>query len=156
MQLIWIASLLFAVVIALFAVQNTTPISVSFLFWRLEEVAVAALVLAAAALGALLTYLLGLGRGIRSGMDRRNSRATIRRQEAEIAELQARVRDLEDQAGLTEPGETERAPARPEVLQTGAVDASGPPPSGPPPSGPSPSAPGSSVEPPPSRPSRPA
>lgn len=151
MQLIWIASLLFAVVIALFAVQNTTPISVSFLVWRLEAVAVAALVLAAAALGALLTYLLGLGRGIRSGMDLRGSRATIRRQESEIAELQGRVRDLEHQAEVKEPGEREageieRAPARPEALQTGAVDASGPPPSAPP----------SSAEPPPSRPSRPA
>jgi putative membrane protein len=145
-QLIWIASLLFAVVIALFAVQNTTPISVSFLVWRLEAVAVAALVLAAAALGALLTYLLGLGRGIRSGMDLRSSRATIRRQESQIAELQARVRDLEHQSGVREPGqpETEAAPAQP-ALQPGAVETSGSPPSAPP----------SSAKPPPPGPSRP-
>jgi putative membrane protein len=146
MQLIWIASLVFAVLIALFAVQNTTPISVSFLVWRLEAVAVAALVLAAAALGALLTYLLGLGRGIRSGMDLRSSRATIRRQEAEIADLQARLREHETQPGVKEPVAAAERPGSAEAIERGAVETSGPPPSGP----------LSSAEPPPPGPSRPA
>ena len=99
MQVVWIASLFFAVLIALFAVQNNTTVSVSFLAWRLEAVAVSALVLAAAALGALLTYLFGLGRGIKRRMELRGNRATIRDQEALIAELRGRIRELEQEVG---------------------------------------------------------
>lgn len=99
MQLFWIASLLFAVVIALFAVQNNQVVSVNFLLWRLEGVAVSTLVLAAAALGALLTYLLGLGRAIRQQMATRATRSELRQQEATIAELRARIAELEQQVG---------------------------------------------------------
>ena len=95
MQLAWIAGLFFGMLIALFAVQNTTPVSVSFLVWRLEAVAVSVLLLAAAALTALLTYLFGLGRGIQHRLELRGNRATIRDQEALIADLRARVRELE-------------------------------------------------------------
>jgi len=109
-QLIWIASLFFAVVIALFAVQNTTPVPINFLVWRLEAVAASALVLAAAALAALLTYLLGLGREIRHRRALRAERATIREQEALIADLRARVSDLEQQVGGRELGVGSRGP----------------------------------------------
>jgi uncharacterized integral membrane protein len=121
MQLIWIASLFFAVVIALFAVQNTTPVSVSFLVWRLEAVAVSALVLAAAALGALLTYLFGLRRGIQHRLELRGNRATIRDQEALIADLRARVRELEGAVEAKRP-EIEAT----EPVGTRAVESAGP------------------------------
>ena len=95
MQLAWIASLCFAVLIALFAVQNTALVSVWLLGWRIESVAVSTLVLAAAALGALTTYLFGLARGIRGRVALRGNRSTIRDQEALIDELRTRVRELE-------------------------------------------------------------
>ena len=95
MQLAWIASLCFAVLIALFAVQNTALVTVWLLAWRIEGVAVSTLVLAAAALGALTTYLFGLARGIRSRVALRGNRSTIRDQETLIDELRARVRELE-------------------------------------------------------------
>jgi uncharacterized integral membrane protein len=94
-QLVWIASLFFALLIALFAVQNTMPVTVTLLAWRLEGVAVSLVVLAAAALGALLTYLFGLGRELRSRMSLRGHRSTVRDQDALIEELRARVRELE-------------------------------------------------------------
>ena len=97
MQLVWIASLFFAVVIAVFAVQNTAPVTVSFLAWRIEAVAVSTLVLGAAALGALTTYLFGLSREIRGRLERRGSRFTIRDQDALIADLRTRVRELEQE-----------------------------------------------------------
>ena len=97
MQLIWIASLFFAVVIAVFAVQNTTPVTVSLLVWRVEAVAVSTLVLAAAALGALTTYLFGLSREIRGRLQQRGSRSTIRDQDSLIADLRTRVRELEQE-----------------------------------------------------------
>jgi lipopolysaccharide assembly protein A len=117
-QLIWIASLFFAVVIALFAVQNTTPVSVSFLVWRLEAVAVSALVLAAAALGALLTYLFGLRRGIQHRLELRGNRATIRDQEALIADLRARVRELEGAVEAKRPEIEATEPVGPRAVES--------------------------------------
>jgi hypothetical protein len=81
--------------ITLFAVQNTAPVAVNLLFWRVEEVPVSLMVLAAAAIGALLTYLFGLSRGIRSRLALRGTRSTIRDQETLIADLRTQVRDLE-------------------------------------------------------------
>ena len=95
MQLVWIGSLFFALLIALFAIQNTAPVTVSFLAWRVEAVATSMVVLGAAALGALTTYLFGLSREIRGRFERRGSRSTIRGQDALIEELRARVRELE-------------------------------------------------------------
>jgi uncharacterized integral membrane protein len=94
-QLLWIFSLCFALLIAVFAVQNTAPVSVNLLFWRFDDVAVAALVLAAAALGALTTYLFGLSRDIRQRLSLRSARSTARNQDALIEELRTRIRDLE-------------------------------------------------------------
>ncbi len=104
MQLIWIASLCFAVLIAIFAVQNTAPVTVWLLAWRIESVAVSTLVLAAAALGALTTYLFGLARGIRSRVALRGNRSTIRDQDALIADLRTRVRELERENEAYRPG----------------------------------------------------
>lgn len=95
MQIVWIGSLFFAIVIALFAVQNITPVTVSLLFWRAESMPVAMVVLASAALGALTTYLFGLSRQVRGHLERRGHRSTIRDQEGLIEELRGRVRELE-------------------------------------------------------------
>ena len=95
MQIVWIGSLFFAVLIALFAVQNITPVSVSLLFWRVESMPVAMVVLASSALGALTTYLFGLSRQVRGHFERRGHRSTIRNQEGLIEELRTQVRDLE-------------------------------------------------------------
>ena len=97
MQLVWIASLFFALLIALFAVQNTMAVTVNLLVWRIEAVAVSALVLGAAALGALTTYLFGLSREIRGRLQQRGSRSTIRDQDTLIADLRTRVRELEQE-----------------------------------------------------------
>lgn len=95
MQIVWIGSLFFAVLIALFAVQNTTPVTVNLLFWRAEGVAASMLVLASAALGALTTYLFGLSRQVRGHLERRGHRSIIRDQEGLLEELRSRVRELE-------------------------------------------------------------
>jgi uncharacterized integral membrane protein len=96
-QIVWIGSLFFALLIALFAVQNTAPVTVSFLAWRIEALATSMLVLGAAALGALTTYLFGLSREIRGRLERRGSRSTIRGQDSLIEELRTRVRELEQE-----------------------------------------------------------
>jgi putative membrane protein len=96
MQLLWVASLFFALLIAIFAIQNTTPVSVWFFFWRIDLMPVAAMVLASAATGALLTYVFGLHRGIRRHLALRGSQSAIRDKEALIAQLEERIRELEE------------------------------------------------------------
>jgi uncharacterized integral membrane protein len=63
-QLIVFMALAFSIVIAIFAVQNTTPVAVSFLAFRADAVAVSVLVLISAALGAAAMLLLGVAREV--------------------------------------------------------------------------------------------
>jgi uncharacterized integral membrane protein len=88
LQVVLVAALVFAVGIAVFAVQNTAPVAVSFLFWRADAVASSVLVLIAAALGAGLTLLLGVAREVRL-------RLRLRARGQELATAEARLRGAE-------------------------------------------------------------
>jgi lipopolysaccharide assembly protein A len=65
MQTYWIAALAFGILVAIFAVQNSMPITVGFLWLSMENVAVSVVILVSAALGAVITGLFGLGREVR-------------------------------------------------------------------------------------------
>jgi len=109
LQVVLVAALVFAVGIAVFAVQNPAPVAVSFLVWRADAVAASVLVLIAAALGAGLTLLLGIAREVRL-------RLRLRAQGQELAAAQERLRGL-DAAGAPRPEEVGSigAPAAPAV-----------------------------------------
>jgi uncharacterized integral membrane protein len=94
MQIFWTAALIFGIVIALFAVQNSSPTTIRFLWLSAENVAVSVLVMICAALGALVTLMFGLGREVRLGWGRRRSRRTIAHHEQRIAELEKSVEQL--------------------------------------------------------------
>ena len=105
LQLVVFLALAFSIVIAIFAVQNTTPVAVSFLAWRAESVAVSVLVLVSAALGAGVILLLGLAREVQHRWRQRRLNQQLRTAHARIDELQ----------GSTEPSPAEpTAPALPE------------------------------------------
>ena len=63
-QVIVFLALAFSIVIAIFAVQNTTPVAVTFLTFRADTVAVSVLVLISAAFGAAVMLLLGISREV--------------------------------------------------------------------------------------------
>jgi uncharacterized integral membrane protein len=88
LQVVLVTALVFAVGIAVFAVQNTAPVAVSFLVWRADGMAASVLVLIAAALGAGLTLLLGAAREVRL-------RLRLRAQGQELAAAQDRLRGLD-------------------------------------------------------------
>ena len=94
MQRAWIAALLFAILVALFAVQNTTPVSVSFLFWSANEVAVALVIVVSAAVGALITLLLGAPAMVRGQLRRLAYRRERREFQRRIGELQAELEQV--------------------------------------------------------------
>jgi putative membrane protein len=87
-QLIVFLALAFSIVIAIFAVQNTTPVAVTFLTFRAETVAVSVLVLIAAAFGAAVMLLLGISREV-------NVRWRLRSVSQQLKAAQARVAQLE-------------------------------------------------------------
>jgi uncharacterized integral membrane protein len=94
MQIYWTAALAFGIIIALFAVQNSSPTTIRFLWLSAENVPVSVLVMICAALGALVTVMLGLGREVRLGWGRLRSRRTIAAHEKRIAELEQAVEQL--------------------------------------------------------------
>lgn len=94
MQIFWTAALIFGIVIALFAVQNSSPTTIRFLWLSVENVAVSVLVMICAALGALVTLMFGLGREVRLGWGRRRARRTITAHEKQIADLEKAVEQL--------------------------------------------------------------
>jgi len=94
MQTYWIGALLVAIVVAVFAVQNSAPTSVHFLWFNAEGVPVSVLIIVCAALGALVTVLLGLTREVRHLWGRRSARRTIGSQEKQLADLRASVEQL--------------------------------------------------------------
>jgi lipopolysaccharide assembly protein A len=88
LQLMLVVALAVAVGIAVFAVQNTTPVEVTFLVWRAQGVAASVLVLVAAALGAGAALLLGAAREVRL-------RWRLRAQAQELADARGRLRALD-------------------------------------------------------------
>lgn len=78
MQLIYLLVTLFALAIAVFALQNADPVKVQFLRWKFES-SVAVVTLGSAALGALIAVGLGLLGRVR--------RRAGRQREAPVREL---------------------------------------------------------------------
>jgi uncharacterized integral membrane protein len=115
LQVVVFLALAFSIVIAIFAVQNTTPVAVTFLMFRAETVAVSVLVLVSAALGAGIILLLGAAREVQHRWRQRRLNQQLRTAHARIDELQASAA-----ASPTEPIAT--APAalpEPEVVPPG-------------------------------------
>ena len=89
-QVIVLFALIFAILIAIFAVQNTTPVAVSFLAWRADAVAVSVLVLISAAFGASAMLLLGVAREAGLRWRYRSLTQQHRAAQARVAELEAK------------------------------------------------------------------
>jgi putative membrane protein len=88
-QLIVFLALAFSIVIAIFAVQNTTPVAVTFLTFRAETVAVSVLVLISAAFGAAVMLLLGMSREVNLRWRHRSIGQQLKAAQTRIAELEA-------------------------------------------------------------------
>ncbi len=54
-----IISIVFALIVAIFAVQNTEKMAIYFLFWKVEQVSKVIIILASTAAGALVMLFLG-------------------------------------------------------------------------------------------------
>ena len=103
-QIIVFLALAFSIVIAIFAVQNTTPVPLRFLTFSADEVAVSVLVLISAAMGAAIILLLGISREV-------SLRWRLRSQGQQLKTAQSRIAALEAaQAASTPPAAPALAP----------------------------------------------
>lgn len=82
-------ALVFSILIAIFAVQNTTAVDVQFLTVRVQAVAVSVLVLVSAAFGALAMLLLGIAREVPMRWRHRSVSNQLRQAQARVTELEA-------------------------------------------------------------------
>lgn len=71
MQFYIILGLIFALLVAIFAVQNATKVDIHFLLWEFKGISLALVVLGAAAGGALIVFILGVGREVRHALQTR-------------------------------------------------------------------------------------
>lgn len=65
MQIYFVIALVFAVLVAVFAIQNSTPVEIHFLIWEIKRISQVLVILGASAVGALTVLFLGLGKQIR-------------------------------------------------------------------------------------------
>ena len=79
MQFYILLALVFALLVAIFALQNASPVGVQFFFWKLD-ISLVLIILGSAVLGAVTMFLLGLARE--------------RRQAWEISQLRQEIQTL--------------------------------------------------------------
>jgi uncharacterized integral membrane protein len=103
MQITFALALVFAIAVALFAVQNTTPVAVSFLWFQVPQLAVSVLVLLCTFMGALLTILVGIGRELRRALALRSLRNQLATRDRRIADLEEQIQKAGLQPALPEP-----------------------------------------------------
>ena len=108
-------ALLFAIVIAVFAVQNTTSVPVSFLVWGPATLAASVLVLISAALGAAVILLFGVWREVGMRWRHRQTASQLKAAQARVAELEASPSAAPSKVGepLPAPEGASAAPAEP-------------------------------------------
>src|SRR5947209_17405650 len=90
LQVVVFLALAFSIVIAIFAVQNTTAVDVAFLTFRAPGVAVSILVLVSAALGAGVILLLGAAREVQHRWRHRSLNQQLRAANARVQELETK------------------------------------------------------------------
>ena len=104
MQMQLILGLFFAVLIALFALQNSEPVTVRVLVFALEGVALPVIILLTAALAAAATMLLGVSKSL-------GQKAQVEELRRELAERKAQIAQLQAQGAAVATGKAESASA---------------------------------------------
>ncbi|MDN5941951.1 MAG: LapA family protein [Nitrospira sp.] len=82
-----IVAVVFALLIAMFAIQNHSVVTVRLFSWEYET-SLALVILSAVTIGALLTFVASLGSRIRRTRESRELATTVRRQGERIRELE--------------------------------------------------------------------
>jgi uncharacterized integral membrane protein len=88
-----LVALSLAILIALFALQNTFPVTIQFLFWEYQT-SLVLVILGSTAIGAALSAIAALGVRWRHGRETRLLTTALQEERKRIAELERRVPDM--------------------------------------------------------------
>jgi uncharacterized integral membrane protein len=106
-QVYFILAVIFAVLVAVFAVQNPESVSISLFFWQFNQVPKVLLILVSTAVGALVVVLLGLFWSISKMLHIHRLEAEIRVAENKLNELSSvHVKTIDPTAVATDKGTT--------------------------------------------------
>jgi len=94
LQLLLLVAFAFAVLISIFAVQNTNQVNVLLLTFEMTGVPIAVLIIASAAIGATIAVLVGLAWQIRRSWSIWRERRQFRRQLDRLSRLEAERNEL--------------------------------------------------------------
>ena len=89
MQAYLVGALLFAVLVAIFAIQNVRPVDIRFLTWQIQEISLVLVILGSASIGAVVVFFLGTVKQIYNHRQIKELRRKNVDLEKTIQELQA-------------------------------------------------------------------
>jgi putative membrane protein len=95
-----LVGLVFALIIALFAIQNEVKVDVRFLGWTVPQVSLVLVILGSSAAGALIMAAIGLFKQVRLGMRLRDCQSQIRRLEANLKDKNDEQSKLKEQVDV--------------------------------------------------------
>ncbi|TLM99762.1 LapA family protein [bacterium] len=114
MQLYLLIALLFAMLVALFAVQNAVQVDILFLLWRIESISLVVVILGSAFIGACIAGLVGFVKQLRLHKKVRAAAIDVERLEAENYYLRRQLEDKKEPGEKIMPGEIPGEPAEDE------------------------------------------
>jgi len=94
MQIYFIVSLLFACLVAVFALQNSSTVTIKFLTWELANISQVLIIFVSAAIGALAVMFLGLGKQLKLVFQVRQLTHQKKQLEEEVLELKRQLDEL--------------------------------------------------------------
>ena len=94
MQVYFITSLLFACLVAIFALQNASTVEIKFLTWEVANISQVLVIFGSAAVGALAFMFLGLGRHVKILLQIRQLTHQKKQLEAEVQDLQQQLEEF--------------------------------------------------------------
>jgi uncharacterized integral membrane protein len=97
MQFYIILTIAFALIVAVFAIQNSTSVPIQFLVWRFEETPLVLVILSSVGLGAVIIWMLNAYKEIRNKLKFRELRHEIKKLEEENKLLKESDKDLREQ-----------------------------------------------------------
>ncbi len=90
-NVVLVLSLIFALIVAIFAVQNNTPVDIAFLGWKYSGISLVLVILGSAASGAIAVFLFGLVRQFKMQRDLRSSKSQNTKLSSQISALEAKI-----------------------------------------------------------------
>ena len=88
-QIYLVIALIFALLVAVFAVQNTRTVDINFIVWQLKDISLVLVILGSAAIGAVVVFLLGAFKQIKMFRKGKELEREVTALNKEIAELKS-------------------------------------------------------------------